>query len=323
MHASELWNSPSIKAKAARAALLPASYAYGFGWQAYLTWYRLGLKKPAEPHSPVVCVGNLQAGGSGKTPVTIALAQELISRGHQVIVSSSGYGSPRSREATLAPSGQISAAQWGDEAAMMRWLLPDLNLVVGRGRVRAAELVHEAHPKAIMLMDDGFQHLPLKKHLTIVLDPELPPNRFCLPAGPYREPRRNRNRADLLIPGRLTATYSPTQLTTPDGEPKNPAKYSVLCAIGRPDRLLADLNLYCPPTEGLEKVKLLPDHDPMTDGSIWEPFPKGVPIVVTAKDWMKLRERSDWSNHEILIASQFVKVENFELIERHLKPYFA
>ena len=320
MHASELWHSPSVSARLGRAALLPASFLYAAGWQTYLWTYCLGLKRPKEPHCPVVCVGNLQVGGSGKTPLTLALAQRFTEAGREVVVSCSGYGSPRSEDASLAPTGQLSAAEWGDEPAMIRWLWPELDLVVGRNRVTAARLVHESRPNALMLMDDGFQHLPLRKHLTIVLDPPAPDNRYCLPAGPYREPRFNRNRADLVAPGSLEFRYLPTRLVTPEGEAcPTPDRYSVLCALGSPQKFVESLKQYCAPRGGFGPIKLLPDHAPLAQGSILESFPGAVPIVVTAKDWVKLRERSDCSNHEFLIAAQTLELENFEIVENALR----
>ncbi|MFX8929914.1 tetraacyldisaccharide 4'-kinase, partial [Acinetobacter baumannii] len=84
----------------------------------------------------------------------------------------------------MAPDGPLDPAGWGDEPAMFRWLLPDVPLVVGRRRVLAAELVHQHFPKAVLVMDDGFQHLPVKKHIQILLDDPTPKNSRCLPAGP-------------------------------------------------------------------------------------------------------------------------------------------
>jgi tetraacyldisaccharide 4'-kinase len=170
-----------------------------------------------------------------------------------------------------------------------------------------------------MLMDDGFQHLPLKKHLTILLDPLNPPNRFCLPAGPYREPRRNRVRGDLRLPGELSVTYLPTVLRNPAGLESLPSRYGVLCALGKPERFIEDLRTHCAPAHGFDTIKLLPDHDPMTDGRLFESFSQGVPIVVTAKDWVKLRDRPDLGERIFLIATQSAKVERLEIVEQRIQ----
>ncbi|RYD40359.1 MAG: tetraacyldisaccharide 4'-kinase, partial [Verrucomicrobiaceae bacterium] len=173
----DLWESPALGPFFARLVLTPLSWLYAAGWQAYLATYRFGFKKAAEPHRPILCVGNLQVGGSGKSPLVRHLIDVLRGMGREVVVSCSGYGSPRAEAATLAPEGELDAAEWGDEPAMLRMQVPDLPLVVGRRRVLAAAIVHQHFPNAVMLMDDGFQHLPLRKTLSIVLDPLQPKNR--------------------------------------------------------------------------------------------------------------------------------------------------
>ena len=304
----ELWESPALGARLARAGLAPLSWLYAGGWQAYLATYRLGLKKAQAPHAPVVCVGNLQAGGSGKSPLVRHLVDVLRGMGREVVVSCSGYGAPRAEAASLAPEGELDAAEWGDEPAMLRMQVPDLSLVVGRRRVLAAALVHEKHPQAVMLMDDGFQHLPLRKTVSIVLDPPDPVNRMCLPAGPYREPRGNRRRADLVLPGafRVVETVGCPETTH---DPRStahvpfPAEFAVLCALGQPARFLASLPH--PPVA----QRLLPDHDPLTGGNLFDGMDPSLPVVVTAKDWVKLRARPDVSERRVLVARHSVRVE--------------
>src|SRR4051812_39429853 len=104
MHWSEVWEASDAGAVAARTILTPASWLYALGWEAYLGIYRIGLKKPSEPHRPVVCIGNLVVGGSGKSPFTLFVAQALRGLGHEVVLSCSGYGSPASQAASVAPA---------------------------------------------------------------------------------------------------------------------------------------------------------------------------------------------------------------------------
>ncbi len=300
----ELWESSAPAARLARVALTPLSWLYAGGWQAYLLTYRLGLKRPQAPHRPVLCVGNLQSGGSGKSPLVRHLVDVLREMGREVVVSCSGYGAPHAEAAALAPDGPLDAAVWGDEPAMLRELVPDLPLVVGRRRVLAAQLVHEAHPRAVMLMDDGFQHLPLRKTVSLVLDPERPPNRRCLPAGPYREPRRNRARADLVLPGRFRVVEeAPWLEETSSSAIPWPERFAVLCALGQPARFLASL-----PSTPVQ-TRLLPDHDPLAAGTLFDGMDPALPVVVTAKDWVKLRARTDLDGRRILIARHAVRVE--------------
>ena len=236
MHASELWESDSIGPRLARLALSPLSLIYAIGWEAYLGVYRLGLKRAKEPHRPVVCVGNLVSGGSGKTPATLHVAQVLADLGHSVVLSASGYGSPGSEAATLIPEGPLDPSEWGDEPALYRELLPAVPIIVGRRRVLAAEICAREFPDAVLLMDDGFQHLPLRKHLSMILDSPEPENRMCLPAGPYREPRWNRRRADLVLPGQFRMEEQSIRIDRRlSGQAVAlPSAASFLCALGQP-----------------------------------------------------------------------------------------
>ncbi len=302
----DLWESSRIGARLARFALTPLSWLYAVGWETYRLTYRLGFKKAEAPHRPVVCVGNLQAGGSGKSPLVRHLVDVLRDMGREVVVSCSGYGAPRAEAASLATAGPLDAAEWGDEPAMLREQVPDLPLVVGRRRVLAASLVHKAHPHAVMLMDDGFQHLPLRKTVSLVLDPIRPKNRRCLPAGPYREPRGNRRRADLVLPGRFEIVEEGPWLE--EVVPGNlsaewPEAFAVLCALGQPARFLASL------PRSPAQARLLPDHDPLTAGTLFDGMDPDLPVVVTAKDWVKLRARTDLGGRRILVARHAVRVE--------------
>lgn len=300
----EVWAGSNPKARALRALATPASWLYAFGWQVYLAAYRLGIKRAKAPHRPIICIGNLVAGGSGKSPVTIHVAKVLIDLGMEVVIGCSGYGSPKEEAATLAPDGPLSAVEWGDEPAMIRWFLPSIPIVVGRRRVLAASLVHEQYPKSVLLMDDGFQHLPLEKQLTIILDDPTPANSRCLPAGPYREPRGNRKRADAVVPGEMSIQRKSLRIQTVDGESSVPTQYGVLCALGEPARFLKSLAEEFPNSLPNVPTKTLKDHDPLTAPNLWDFLPSDLPIVVTAKDWVKLRERTDIAERQILIALQ-------------------
>ncbi len=312
MTSADLWFGRSHAERLARAALTPASWLYALGWRAYASLYDSGLKRAAEPHSPVVCVGNLVVGGSGKTPFTLFVSDVIASLGWPVVIGCSGYGSPAEEAARIAPAGMLDAAEWGDEPAMIRMLRPNLPLIVGRRRVLAAELCHASFPDAVLLMDDGFQHLPLVKHLSIVLDDPAPINGRCLPAGPYREPRGDRHKADLLIPDDCGIGRSPVRLESTEGEVAEVGDYAVLCAIGSPQRFLAELEAALPPKSRRVAEQLLPDHDPLREGNLLDAFPPDVPVVVTAKDWVKLRARADVGTRRFLVAKQDVWAEPAE-----------
>lgn len=309
MHWSEVWHGDSSRAKLARTALTPLSWLYAAAWNAYEATYRVGLKRAREPHHRIACVGNLQVGGTGKTPFALYVAGELSALGREVVLSSNGYGSARSQGAHLAHGGELDPAGWGDEPAMIRWLKPELPQIVGRDRVKAAELCHAHYPAAVLLMDDGLQHLPLKKHITIVLDPKVR-NRRCLPAGPYREPSHHASRFDLCIPGKFSIESRLISLRDVSNEA---IVYdfvglcaSALCALARPDVFIDSLR-----RAGiqLETVVTMPDHDDLSQGNLFDRFDLGLPVIVTAKDWIKLRARPDIGRARILVAIHEVSAE--------------
>lgn len=305
----DVWWGEEPAARAVRLSLTPASWLYTAGWNIYLGVYKAGLKRPSRPHSPTLCVGNLVVGGSGKSPLVLALVRYLRQLGRKVVVGCSGYGSPAAESARIAPDGPLEAAEWGDEPAMFRWLTPDLPLVVGRNRVRAAELCEAHFPDHVLLMDDGFQHLPLKKDVSLLLDETEPRNTRCLPAGPYREPRANRSRASLVMPGRFVVNSTIKEFRGPDGleRPLSPgAVVRVVCALGQPERFLVALS-------GLglkvDRPILRPDHDPLGAGNLFAGVRDDETIVATAKDWVKLRNRSDVAGRKFVVAIQETGVD--------------
>ncbi|MBX3112709.1 MAG: tetraacyldisaccharide 4'-kinase [Fimbriimonadaceae bacterium] len=270
-------------------ALSPLSGLYALGWWSYQAVYALGLKRAAKPHRPIVCVGNLVAGGAGKTPTTLHVLDVLMGAGHHVVVSASGYGSPHQDGAELAPPGEIDPAVWGDEPALFRLKRPDVPLVVGRDRVRAAEVVAKHYPDSVMLMDDGYQHLRVDPDVRILLDPPRA-NTLCLPVGPYREPRSSgRRRADAVVPPDFTWRRASTSLARPDGTPAQPeGPCCVVCALAEPGQFVADVKRL---GVDVAETRLLPDHDRLDEGTLFASLPPDMPLVTTSKDWVKLRRR--------------------------------
>lgn len=288
MTAEEIWYGDSASSAIMRAALTPASWLYAAGWQGYLGLYRSGIKQSKEAHPRVICVGNLTVGGMGKTPVTIYLAKLLTEFGYRVTLGCSGYGSPSSEAARLAPEGPLDPFVFGDEPALIRDALPNLPMVIGRRRPLAAHIAYENDPDGILLMDDGFQHLPVKIHMGILVDERSPTNKKCLPAGPYREPRSNAKRAAIMLPNeRFAIDYSKPVLVGLESQPK---KANLLCGIGRPQSFVQTVE-----GMGIEVASLraLGDHHPLQDESLFAGLDSSLPLLVTTKDWVKIQRRSD------------------------------
>ncbi len=291
-------------------AALPLSGLYAVGWLGYLATYAFGFKKAKAPHDRVLCVGNLRVGGTGKSPMVEYLHRILKPHVSQIVLGMSGYGSPKSERAQIAPDGELDPAEWGDEVAMMRWMLPSAAIIVGRARVRAAELCNEKFPQALLLMDDGFQHLPLKKSCNLILDPPAG-NQLCFPAGPYREPRRiGLARADLTLPNaQFELVRSRPTATGPDGTPMSlPPVAQLVTAVARPSAVISSLQ-----ASGTEVSRAITkqDHDPLTAPTLLDSFDPSLPVIATLKDWVKLRrhprvEAFDWcvTNYQVSVEPE-------------------
>ena len=312
----EVWYGDSSAAKLARALLWPLSLIYALGWQIYLLVYRIGLKRAYRPHCKVLCIGNFTVGGTGKTPTVVFVAHCLSELGIPFVIGCSGYGAPHSVGATIAPTGPLAAAEWGDEPAEIRDLLPNVPLIVGRARVTASKLSSEAFPESVLLMDDGFQHMPLRRDVSIILDPPLE-NRLTFPAGPYREPRRSgAKRADFVIPSPdFTQLFSTLTFTDPSGEVLiSPARARVITAIGRPDNFRQALE-----AEGVSIVEFLalPDHDKLEINLADKE--SDLPWLVTRKDWVKLQNHCDLNRVKIVLADRSASIEPADEFKKWLK----
>jgi tetraacyldisaccharide 4'-kinase len=187
MRAPDFWQSNGMAAR----LLAPLGGLYGLS---------VALKargtKPFDPGLPVICVGNLTAGGSGKTPVAIAIAEMLRARGHRPYFLTRGYGGSE-RGPALASRGH-SAAVMGDEALLLARTAPT---IVARNRAAGARLAKEKGA-SVLVMDDGHQNFSLHKSLSlVVVDAETGfGNGFAIPAGPLREPvAQGLSRADAVI----------------------------------------------------------------------------------------------------------------------------
>ena len=173
--------------------LWPLGRLYG----AATAWRQSRALEAAHPPCPVICIGNINAGGTGKTPAVIALAEHLKERGRRVVALSRGYGGTVAVPTLVDPKTH-GAAEVGDEPLLISAFCP---VVVVRKRVAGLALALAQKPDVI-LMDDGFQDPSVRKDFSIVVvDAHLGfGNGFCVPAGPLREPlAKGLARADLCL----------------------------------------------------------------------------------------------------------------------------
>lgn len=168
------------------------------------TFYRLGLFSAHRAGVPVIAVGNLTVGGTGKTPVTDVLVKNLLGQGLRVAVVSRGYGGHFRGSVGCVARGdgrlQMSSREAGDEPCLLATRNPSLQVYVARQRALGVQAAEQAGAQIIVL-DDGFQHLAVHRDADIVLLDARAPfgNGQLLPAGPLRELPAALNRADLVI----------------------------------------------------------------------------------------------------------------------------
>ncbi|MGH7407803.1 MAG: tetraacyldisaccharide 4'-kinase [Candidatus Methylomirabilales bacterium] len=187
-----------------RATLRVASWMYGTAVATRTAAYRARLLATHRVPCPVVSVGNLTAGGTGKTPCVIHLARLLQERGWRPVILLRGYGREGGTGLLVASTGQglvIPAAEAGDEASLLAAALPGTPIIVAADRRRAAEVALGSLRADVIILDDGYQHLRLHRDLDILLLDARAPfgSGALLPRGLLREPPGGTSRADLII----------------------------------------------------------------------------------------------------------------------------
>ncbi|MGH7376234.1 MAG: tetraacyldisaccharide 4'-kinase, partial [Candidatus Methylomirabilales bacterium] len=187
-----------------RAGLRIASWAYGTAVVARTAAYRARLLATHRVPCPVVSVGNLTAGGTGKTPCVIFLARHLQQHGFRPAILLRGYGRRGGTGLLVASAGQgllVPAAEAGDEASLLAEVLPGVPVILAADRVRGAEVALSRCGADLLILDDGYQHLRLQRDLDILLLDARSPfgSGALLPRGLLREPPAAADRADLVI----------------------------------------------------------------------------------------------------------------------------
>ena len=186
------------------AFLIPFSLVYALALRLRAILYRSGMARTRSLPRPVISIGNLTVGGTGKTPVTAHIARLLLARGYRVVVLSRGYGGSLEGTCLVVSDGatiMVQAEQCGDEPFLLASTIPGLMVVTGSDRHAAGMLAMAQLSPDVFLLDDGFQHVRLKRDLNILLVDHVRPfgNGWTLPAGLLREPASALNRADLII----------------------------------------------------------------------------------------------------------------------------
>lgn len=293
---------------------------YAMGWKTYESVYKLGIKKRLQAPIPIIGIGGLEVGGQGKTPITIAVAELLRNSLPSLAVSASGYGSEGESGAKLITTGRdLSPSDFGDEACLLREHLPWASLIIGRNRVLAANIANE-HRFDALLLDDGFQHLPLARTVDLLVLNLQRENRFCLPAGPFREPFSGHQRADAFLIenngenknelfGKPVFYFS--KIFESVRNIQNNEIHSLdwligkevhgLCAIANPQRFFDSLISL---GANVIKKSSYADHDPLKIT-----INEKVPTIVTEKDAVKLKHHGNITS-EVYALKMSIKFKN-------------
>ncbi|MET0281372.1 MAG: tetraacyldisaccharide 4'-kinase [Steroidobacteraceae bacterium] len=279
--------------------LRPLAACYGWALALRRAAYRYGIFTSRHPGIPVVVVGNLTAGGTGKTPLVMWLAQRLTECGLRPGIVLRGYGG-RSSGPRLLHAG-ATAADVGDEAVLLA-AATGCPVAVGACRPDAADLLARAGCE-LVLADDGLQHLALRRDLAVVVvDGERGfGNGALLPAGPLREPAMRLAAADVVVVhgtdlhavvaggAALHMRLEPQPLQSLRGNRQRPLqalrglRLHAVAGIGHPARFFAQLRaLGASPIE-----HAFADHHRFQASDF--AFGDGLDIVMTAKDAVKCR----------------------------------
>jgi tetraacyldisaccharide 4'-kinase len=262
--------------------------------------YRAGWLRAVRLPCAVIVVGNLTAGGAGKTPLTLALIEALRTRGYRPGVVSRGYGGSVREPILLGDAPD--PAQVGDEPCLIR--AAGVPVAIGRDRPAAAQLLVEAGCN-VVIADDGLQHYRLARDIEIcVIDGERRfGNTRLLPAGPLREPLDRLASVDFRVcnGGVAQAGEIPMRLqggrvrALGDGHEQSIAAFAgtrvhAVAAIGHPQRFFSSLA-----AQGIDVIAHpFPDHHAFVAGDL--DFRDELPVLMTDKDAVKCRgfARHDW-----------------------------
>jgi len=312
--------------------------------------YQKGIFLSHKLPIPVISVGNLTVGGTGKTPTAIYLARFLQSEGCKTAVLSRGYRGEAALDVNVVSDGEkicLSPDEAGDEPVLLAGKLPGVPVLTGRERILLGEYAREHFSAEAAILDDGFQHLKLKRDLDIVLLAGNYPfgNGYHLPRGTLREPPGNLARAHIILVAKpdesanrenierkirnynplapiFFVSYSPVFLErlhskeTISWEYLRGQNVVALAGLARPDpfaRLLTRL--------GAEVVDTIffPDHYCYRAEDLDKAKPDSI-IVTTEKDAVKLRS-IPLPNSEILVLGVEISVEEEKKFQEAVKKY--
>ncbi len=337
--------------------LLPLSAVFRSGVKLRRTAYALGWFKTRRLQRPVISIGNLTVGGTGKTPLVASVAKLLLRNNLKPSILTRGYGRTNKANLIAIPPGgadHASAREIGDEPALLARMLPEVPLVLCADRFHGGQVAEERFGVDVHLLDDGFQHLSLARDLDLVaLDATQPISEWgLLPAGRQREPFSSLKRAQIVVITRSDAAQS-TALrdrvlkvnpsakiflcqTVVQGwldawtgeavhhEKLRTQKVAAFCGIGNPRAFFSDLRRW---GFSVAQETAFPDHHLYTgaeiDGVVDDARKNGaVALLTTQKDAVKFSR--DWTPQLPILSCQIeVQISDAGEFERTVLSYIS
>jgi len=267
--------NPNILQKLVGVVFFPTTVLY-----CIVTTYKRISAKPKFYEIPVISIGNLLVGGTGKTPVTIAMAKDK----KDVAIVLRGYGRESKGLFVVSKKGKIleDVKVSGDEAILLAQSLPNATVIVSENRVDGIQKAKELKCK-IVYLDDGYSQHNIQK-LNILVRPAIDPkNIFCLPSGGYRDTPMMYSFADIVLREDTDFTRIVNFKFNDKVVEKLPQDTIFVTAISKPQRVLEFL------PEGVKMISFVDHHNFIQQDidDIKKKYPNN-PIVTTAKDMVKL-----------------------------------
>ena len=323
----DFWYPKAGQVSAEAFLLWPVGFFYDMAGRA-----RRAVSRPQKMSVPVICVGNLVAGGVGKTPIAIAVADILKAKGHQPFFLSRGYGGVEEGPKRVEALGDNATAV-GDEPLLLARRYPT---IVAKNRPAGADLAISQGADCI-IMDDGFQNPSISKDLSLVVVDGARGfgNGRVIPAGPLRESvTAGLKRADAVIivgedggvSRQVRATLSSdkvlsARLTPHTEQPMDKKRrYLAFSGIGHPDKFFDTLREYGLP---LSDQIPFPDHHVYTEDELSMLREKAISahaaLITTEKDWQRLTEEA---RAQIWYFGIQADVSNAEVLDAMIDPLF-
>ena len=289
--------------------LWPLSLVYGLLIAVRRTLYRWGVFKVYRARIPVIVVGNVTVGGTGKTPLVIHLVNSLKQAGYQPAVVSRGYGGQATDWPVLV-TPNTAPSESGDEPALIA-ARTGVPVAAGANRRDSIEALCKHAKVDVIISDDGLQHLALARDIEVCVVAARDNNTHLLPAGPYREPSARAELADFVVTSecankeekgaeegvhkRLTSSGCAYAMSLSPRAPIAVSKYSkisfdatqgihAVAGIGSPERFFQTCEV-----QGWQIERhVFPDHHQFCARDI--EFNDDKPVLMTEKDAIKCRK---------------------------------